>query len=154
MSTELIETWRINNRINLYLLEAVPEEHLSDALTSKGRRVGERFAHINNVRLMWLKQALPEALAETIKVEKDAANDKNLLRESLKKSADAVARLIERAAASGGRVKGFKPHATAFVAYLSAHEAHHRSQAILALKQSAHPIDKKISFGIWEYGVR
>lgn len=154
MSTELVETWRINNRINLYLLEAIAEENLSASLASKGRKVGEQFAHINNVRLMWLKAALPDALASTVKIEKEAANDKHLLREALTKSGESIATLIESAVANGGRVKGFKPHAAAFVTYLSSHEAHHRSQIILALKQSGHPVEKKILFGIWEFGVR
>jgi len=49
---ELIETWEINNRINLYLLEAIDEAYLKDVSASKGRNVGEQFAHIHNVRLM------------------------------------------------------------------------------------------------------
>lgn len=154
MNSELVETWQINNRINLYLLEAVAEENLGDSLTSKGRSVGEQFAHINNVRLMWLKSAMPEAAEKTLKVEKGNSRDKNLLLEALTKSGETVAELIEKSAGEGGRVKGFKPHATAFVTYLSSHEAHHRSQIILALKQSGHPVDKKTLFGIWEFGVR
>jgi hypothetical protein len=32
--------------------------------------------------------------------------------------------------------------------------SHHRSQIALALKQSGQPLDKKVSFGMWEWGVR
>lgn len=56
---QIIETWEIHNRINLYLLNAIKEEYLADVSASKGRNVGEQFAHIHNVRLMWLKAANP-----------------------------------------------------------------------------------------------
>lgn len=151
---QLIETWQINNRINLYLLDAIAPEHLADGLSSKGRNVGEQFAHIHNVRLMWLKAAMPEELAGQTKVEKENAGDKDLLRLSLEQSGAAIVKLLEFAATNGGRVKGFKPHVTAFVGYLTAHDAHHRSQIIIALKQSGHPLDKKILYGIWEWGAR
>ncbi len=154
MSKELIETWQINNRINLYLLEAIAEENLNDVLASKGRKVGEQFAHINNVRLMWLKECFPQGLETTVKIAKEEAGDKALLQKCLTSSGDAMAEAILSAAENGGRIKGFKPHVTAFVTYLSSHEAHHRSQIILALKQSNHPVEKKISFGVWEFGVR
>lgn len=151
---ELIETWQINNRINLYLLDAIAEEHLIDSLVSKGRNVGEQFAHINNVRLMWIKAAMPEVLEKLTKVEKENAGGKVFLQDCLAKSGEAIAEVIGNAIENGGRVKGFKPHVTAFVTYLGSHEAHHRSQIILALKQSNHPLGKKNLFGIWEFGVR
>lgn len=151
---QLIDTWQINNRINIYLLDAIASDHLSDILVSKGRSVGEQFAHIHNVRLMWLKSAMPEELAGQAKIEKENADDRELLKLSLEQSSVAIVKLLEFAAANGGRVKGFKPHVSAFVGYLTAHDAHHRSQVIIALKQSDHPLDKKILYGIWEWGTR
>ena len=68
---DLIETWDIHNRINLYLLDAIDEKHLPDISASKGRTVGEQFAHIHNVRLMWLKAASPELFATQAKIEKE-----------------------------------------------------------------------------------
>jgi uncharacterized damage-inducible protein DinB len=151
---QLIETWQINNRINLYLLDAIPEEDLADVLASKGRNVGEQFAHIHNVRLMWLKVAIPEALEGLAKIEKGQPSGKAILKDSLTRSGDAINRLLEHAAANGGKVKNFKPHVTAFLGYLIAHDAHHRSQIIIALKQSGQPLDKKVLYGIWEWGTR
>lgn len=148
----LIETWEINNRINLYLLKDIPEEHLNDSLLSKGRNVGEQFAHIHNVRLMWLKASAPDLMKDCEKIERGAITKKQLTKE-LEKSSEAIAELFEKGL-KVGKISGFKPHPTAFLGYLIAHEAHHRSQIILALKQSGHLPDKKVLFGIWEWGTR
>ena len=55
LENQIVDTWNIHNRINLYLLEAIPAAALSDVAASKGRTVAEQLAHIHNVRLMWLK---------------------------------------------------------------------------------------------------
>src|SRR5437868_5631435 len=91
----LIETLEIDNRINLYLLDAIPDENLADVLVSKGRDVGKQFAHIHNVRSMWLNVSLPEALAGLAKIEKDDPIDKELLHKSLTDSGAAIVRLVE-----------------------------------------------------------
>lgn len=150
----MIETWQINNRINLYLLEAIPAEYLDDKMTSKGRSAGEQFAHVHNVRLMWLKAAMPDLLEGQVKIEKEQSGDKMLLTRCLAESGAAIENLLENSFENGGKVKGFKPHVTAFVGYLIAHDSHHRSQIIIALKQNGHQLDKKILYGIWEWGSR
>ena len=154
LKNQLIETWNINNRINLYLLEAISPDALGDRSTSKGRTVAEQIAHLHNVRLMWLKVCGPELMKGIVKIEKDAAADKKLLERELKKSGKAMETVFQRAIENGGKVKGFKPHVTAFLGYIIAHESHHRGQIALSLKQSGHTLDKKIAYGIWEWGVR
>ncbi|MCU0451018.1 MAG: DinB family protein [Bernardetiaceae bacterium] len=134
------------------MLESLPEEHLAAVATSKGRNVGEQFAHMHNVRLMWLREARPELLAAVQKIEKEQIS-KTLLRDQLGRSGAVIADLLGHALAEG-KLRGFKPHPTAFVGYLIAHESHHRGQMMLCLKQSGHPVDKKVSFGLWEWGTR
>jgi uncharacterized damage-inducible protein DinB len=103
---------------------------------------------------MWLKQAAPELLARLEKIEKEDASDKQRLHQSLVASGQAINQLFTKAIESGGKVKGFKPHVTAFLGYLISHESHHRGQIALSLKQCNHPLSKKALFGIWEWGVR
>jgi uncharacterized damage-inducible protein DinB len=155
MSTNpVVETWEIHNRINLYVLDAIAPEALGDVSPAKGRNVGELFAHLHNVRLMWLKAAAPEQLKNLKKIEKQDAGKRDLLRKSLVESGDAIVNLLKNSLKADGRVKGFKPHAGAFMGYLISHESHHRGQIVLLLKQAGHRLDNKILYGMWEWGVR
>ena len=147
-----IEAWQIHNRINLYLLNAIEEAHLADISASKGRNVGEQFAHIHGVRLMWFKAAAPELLEGLAKIEKGSIT-KKLLAEELEKSSEVMCTLLAKGLETG-KIKGFKPHAAAFLGYFISHESHHRGQIMLALKQSGHPVDQKTQYGIWEWGSR
>lgn len=80
---QLLESWDIYNRVNLFLLDTIEPEHLAVVSASRGRSVGEQFAHLHNGRLMWLKQAGPELIGLLRKVEKEAAINRPLLQRSL-----------------------------------------------------------------------
>jgi uncharacterized damage-inducible protein DinB len=153
MDDPLVETWQIHDRINRYLLAAVPDEALGASVGPKFRTVFQLFAHLHNVRLMWLKAAGPELMGKLGKIE-GTTGDRKALSAALEASGKAIAELLRTAQAAGGKVKGFKPHATAFVGYLISHESHHRGQIGWTLKSTGHPLDQKTAYGLWEWGVR
>ena len=81
----LIDTWHIHHRINEYLLSGIKDEHLADISLGKGRSVGHAFAHLHNVRLMWVQQAAPDLLAGINKIEKEEKITRKLLLDAFKK---------------------------------------------------------------------
>jgi uncharacterized damage-inducible protein DinB len=153
MENQLVETWNIHDRINQYLLNAIPAEALGMAMAPKHRTVFQLFAHMHNVRLMWLQAAAPELLKGLFKLEGENG-DKATLGAALEASGRAVEALVRKALAAGGKVKGFKPHVVAFVGYLISHESHHRGQIGWTLKNTNHRLDQKTAYGLWEWGVR
>src|SRR5882762_9689932 len=130
MEKEFLETWEIHNRINLYLLDSIHEDYLKDIASSKGRSVGEQFAHIHNVRLLWLTAAKPDLLKGLEKIEKEKGITKSQLKKAITQSSKAISALLA-SALKEGKVKGFKPHPMGFLGYLISHESHHRGQVML-----------------------
>ena len=150
--SDLVDAWQRHARIQLYLLDALVGAAL-DAPGPRGRTVGHQFSHIHDVRRMWLESAAPDLLPGVEKLGKAPVSDRATIRTSLERSAAAIGELVARAEL-GGRVKGFKPSPTAFVGYLISHESYHQGDIGVRLTESGYPLDKKTSFGMWEWGVR
>jgi uncharacterized damage-inducible protein DinB len=153
LADQLVDTWRIHNRISLYLLDALSAEAIAGRSASKGRSVGENLAHLHNVRLMWLKSAAPDLFTGLAKVEKGEAEDRAALPTALEASGAAIETLL-RQGPETGRIKGFKPHPVAFLGYLIAQESHHRGEIELTPTRAGHKLDHKSGYGLWQWGVR
>lgn len=53
---QILETWQINNRVNLMVLNAIPDEALDWTLSKRGGgKIGYQLAHLYNVRFWHLE---------------------------------------------------------------------------------------------------
>jgi uncharacterized damage-inducible protein DinB len=144
----LADTWLLNNRVNLRLLEQLSDAQLAWASNPRARSVAGQFAHLHSVRLMWLEVVAPAA-APMAKIEKGAASAP-ALRAALEASALALGTAIAEAEQTG-RMRGYKRGVAAFVGYLLAHEAHHRGQIVLHLKYAKMALAPKAGYDLWEW---
>lgn len=148
-NTPLSESWMVNHRVNMLLLDALSEENLAVSPNARARSIGDQFAHLNNARLLWLETMAPAAVKTLKKIEKGTATKKSLAA-ALHASAEVMRDLFVKMETEG-KPKGGKRGPVNFFAYIIAHEAHHRGQIILHLKYAGITLPKEIGFGIWEW---
>jgi len=152
MTEELVEAFLINNRANLLLLSELSDEALAATLSTRGgRSVGQQFVHVHEVRRQRLEAADRELARDVPALSRDRGRDRDALLDAFTRSGEAVAELIRRSAADGGRVKGFRRGIAALVTYLVAHDAHHRGHALLTLKQAKVKRPDRLRFGVWDW---
>ncbi len=142
-----------NNRINTFLIRSLPDEAWNaKPAGGKGRTAASILAHMHNVRILWLKSAGNGARLPG-KLEGDTLTKDDAIR-ALEESWQAIDDLLGSALSTDGRVKGFRPDAASFLAYLIAHDAHHRGQISMLARQAGHPLSQSAMYGLWEWGTR
>ena len=150
-SDALLVAFDTNDRINRYLIDNLPAAAWRAAPPgSRGRNIASIVAHIHNVRGMCLKATggrVPEKLKKETVTPAQA-------RKALEESRAALHDVLKTSLASTGHIKGFRPDVAGFLAYLIAHDAHHRGQITMLARQLGHPISQKTMFGMWEWGAR
>lgn len=149
---QIIDTWFINHRTNLKILDALTEDALV-LTTSKrgGGTVAHQFAHMYNVRF-WKLEKLNKALVKglnTIKAE-DTKTSK-MLKECHQTSAELIAEVLKSGIENGGDVKGNKRGVVPLLGYFIHHEAHHRGNILLTLKLCNYKVTDEIKWGIWDW---
>ena len=149
----LLTAFATNQRIDEFLIRAVPDAawHASQP-GGKGRTIASMAAHIHNVRLMWLKSAAGDA-AMPAKLDGENCTKEDAIG-ALQQSWQALEPVLRASLSGGGRIKGFKPDAAGFIAYLFAHDAHHRGQMAMLARQLGHPLSQSAMYGLWEWGTR
>lgn len=149
LSRALLNAWRVNERINQELLSLVPP-HIWRAFPASSRRrnIATSFAHIHNVRCMRIRMShtipVPERL-ERAEITPDDA------RRALAGSAEAMATLIRLAIDAGGHVPHYQPDVVAMVCGAMVHEAHHRGQISLWVRELGVPQTPEQQLKLWEW---
>lgn len=149
---QITETWRINNRVNLMLIDSLDAAALEATLSKRGgRTVGGQLAHLHNTRITWLEECSKELLQDLSKASAEKGSDKIYLKEQLIRSGEAIEKLIEQSLAAEGKLKNFKRGIVPFLGYMISHEAHHRGNILLTLKQTGIKTDDQLKRNFWEW---
>jgi uncharacterized damage-inducible protein DinB len=150
---ELLNIWDINEHVNLHVLEQLPAEAWRGEPPGggkSGRNVAAVFAHICNVRHMWLQTSAPDSRHPPL-LDRHKCTPKEVAA-TLKKSGAALRTLVENALARpDGKVKDFPPGVAGLVAYMTWHEAHHRGQILQLARQAGYPMEQKAMYDMWQW---
>jgi uncharacterized damage-inducible protein DinB len=159
----LLETYAANSLMNQLLLRkldvriwrAEPPGLKEDGI----RTIAEIFAHMHNNRLVWLKRSAPHltcpkpldpkrcTVRQTITSHwRSAERCQQMLAEALSQRRDRRVSKFSR-----GSWASDWPAGPTMLAYMFAHEAHHRGQVILLAHQLGYRLPEDTANGIWRW---
>jgi uncharacterized damage-inducible protein DinB len=152
MLDKLLEAWRTNHRINLFLIDRISAAGMKCSLSKRGGRdVARQFAHLHNVRI-WHLEKRAKDLAQGLEIfPTDATPKKAELKRAFTASSDAVEKFLAAVLAGEPKRKGMKKGVFTNLGYFIAHESHHRGNILLTIKECGHNIEQKHRYAIWAW---
>lgn len=149
---QILDTWMINHRTNLKLMDGLNEEALS-LTTSKrgGGSIGHQLAHMYNVRFWKLERIDKSLVQELVTIKAADPKSISMLRACHQLTAELILEIMLKGLNNEGKVKGFKRGVVPLLGYLIHHEAHHRGNILLTLKLCGFKIPQDLKYGIWEW---
>jgi uncharacterized damage-inducible protein DinB len=156
MTEQLLDAWRVNNRINLYLLDHISEEAMKCTTSTRGGRdVARQFAHVHNNRIYWLENHGPRGSTEGLQTfDGKYSPSKEELRRAFESSGIALERCFSQAMQTEGKLRSWKRGVFAAFGYHVAHESHHRGSILLTLKLTGNKMDQAATYAIWDWNTR
>ncbi len=156
----LIDAWRTNNRVTVYLIENLPADLWSQTAPGIPRRtVRSIAAHIHNTRCMWIKMIGARHGISTPRTVDTRSVRPGELSRALAHSSDGMIDLIRLGASRGGAIppaawQNFPTDLVHFLSYFVAHEAHHRGQLCMLARQLGHRLPADVTAGLWQWKKR
>src|SRR5690606_32322139 len=106
---EVLEAWRTNNRINLFLIDRISNEGMRCTLSPRGgRNVVRQFAHMHNVRVSHLKNRSGDLADGLYQFDTYEEPDKETLKGHLQVSSERLETFFERCITGSGKARPLK----------------------------------------------
>jgi len=159
----LLDAWRTNNRVTVFLFEHLPAELWSATVPGAPRRTVRMIAgHIHNARCTWIKTLGKEhRIAVPRAVNRHQVSPKELIR-ALGHSSRGMISLLTLGLDRGGVI----PVSSSYIwrnlpldvghvlTYFVAHEGHHRGQIVMLARQLGYRLPVEITGGLWHFSKR
>ena len=141
---DVLDAWRVNNKITLELLALCPDESL-DFKPGKGKTIRSNFVHIAWCRGEHVKDKVPKAKDQVPKLDWKTATRDEIV-QALTTTGELMETVLTKRFEKPDRYTGMR-----FFAYMIAHEAHHRSQVDLALRLNGAEPDETKLYDLWQW---
>jgi len=154
IENQIIETWQINHRTNMLLMNQLTEESLNFSTNPRGGgKIGHQLAHLYNVRFWKLEAMNKKKITASGLVSIKAKDEKTIafLEDVHEISTEFIQQELIESIENEGKVKGFKRGLVPLLGYFIHHEAHHRGNILLTLKRSGFKLPDELKYGIWEW---
>jgi len=159
----LLDAWRTNNRVTVFLFEHLPRELWGATVPGAPRRTVRMIAgHIHNARCMWIKMLGKEhGIAVPPVVDRHKVGPKELI-SALGHSSRGIISLLTLGCDRGGTIPASSSYTWRnlpldvghVLTYFVAHEGHHRGQIVMLARQLGFRLPAEITGGLWQWSKR
>ena len=148
----LLDSWERNHTIVINLLRALPEDALKLRPMEGSPSIGELFAHIHYVRLVFVSEDAPE-FARPLPDEWVQPVDRDRMIGMLNDSAQAVREAVQGRLEAARQMDVHYDHPILLLQHMIWHEGYHHGQIKLTLKLAGQPLANKdigpLTWRVW-----